>query len=162
MNYSQQYAPQQYAPQQYAPQQYAPQQYAPQQYAEPEKKSEGIPDWVKGLVVAAIIVGILLLIFKDDIFGSDYPTEWACVAGVDTPIRRENNANNDISCMSENAKDCVWGNCEEKLLLYAIPENAEKIKPLVCGAMHTAEYGGPGYGTPEHWCEMGNGLIAKI
>jgi hypothetical protein len=66
-----------------------------------------------------------------------------------------------VSCLSENANDCVWGNCNERLAYYSDPANAARIKPLVCGSMHQAAYGEPGYGDPEHWCYKGNNLIPR-
>lgn len=87
-----------------------------------------------------------------------YPTDWQCVAGIDTPIRRENNANNDISCMATNGKDCLWGNCASQL---SANMNATNLKPLTCGAPHQALYGITGYDTTGHWCANGLNLIPK-
>ncbi len=91
-----------------------------------------------------------------------YPTDWSCVGDIDVPIRREANPANDISCMAENGRDCVWGDCKEKLRYYSMPENSGKINPLMCGPMHASLYGDAGYTNPAHWCAKGNTLISKI
>jgi len=91
-----------------------------------------------------------------------YPTKWTCAQDIDVPIRREDNANNDISCLSENAKDCLWGDCNEKLRAYSLPENVNKVRPLVCGTMHESIYGETGYTRPIHWCYKGNLQVPKL
>ena len=77
------------------------------------------------------------------------PTEWKCLAGMPSPLRR--NEDGEIECMSYNARDCLWGNdatCKNLLT------NANKaaIRPLVCGADHAQKWGGPGYDNAGHWC----------
>ena len=88
-----------------------------------------------------------------------YPSPWKCNAGIDVPLRRENNANKDISCMSLNAKDCLWGSCATKLAQY---KNDPNLKPLACGAGHQAAWGSPGYNNPAHWCYKGNNMVPKV
>lgn len=103
-------------------------------------------------VLAAAVLFILYKMSNPTLL-TKYPTNWTCVAGIDVPIRRENNLNNDISCLSENAKDCLWGDCNEKLRLYSLPENSNKVHPLVC----TVE----DYKYQNHWCNNGNNQIPR-
>ncbi len=84
---------------------------------------------------------------------------WTCLDGIDVPIRRDLDGN--ISCLAENGKDCVWGGCAEKLKQYALPENAARINPLVCGTAHAQYYGITGYDTQGHWCAVGDNLLAR-
>ena len=76
---------------------------------------------------------------------------WTCVTSMNTPVRLH--VNGDISCMSSNHHDCFWRNTQREC-------NAERntnpstIQPLVCGAMHKAEWGGNGYDTDGHWCNL--------
>jgi len=78
---------------------------------------------------------------------------WKCLSGIPTPIRR--NTDGDIECMSGNNRDCYWQpsdwHCQQ---LVNNPPGA--IAPLICGAMHTQKWGGPGYDNPGHWCYQCN------
>lgn len=134
-----------------------------QQFQQPQRLSNGAK-----LVIAAGILVVIYILFKDSIDAyiaglksPKYPTKWVCAKDIDVPIRRENNASNDISCMSENAKDCLWGDCNEKLRAYSLPENINRVRPLVCGTMHESIYGETGYTRPAHWCYNGNIQIPK-
>lgn len=93
------------------------------------------------------------------------PSEWQCLPGFNVPIRREANAEQDISCMSEDAVNCLWtsDSCPTKLQVYSKPEMVNKIKPLFCGAMAKSIYGITGYeeSNPNHWCYIGNKSIGK-
>ena len=77
------------------------------------------------------------------------PTNWTCLGGIPSPMRRNNNG--EIECMSYNAKDCLWGNNNtcNNLLANA---NWGAIRPLICGADHARKWGGPGSNDPGHWC----------
>ena len=122
------------------------------------------------LAIAAGILIILYLLFKNSVDAyiaglkapppappaSLAPTEWTYVQDIDVPIRREDNANNDMSCLSENTKDCLWGDCNEKLRAYSLPENVNRVNPLVCGTIHESIYGETGYTRPIYWCYKGN------
>jgi hypothetical protein len=88
-----------------------------------------------------------------------YPTNWSCVGDIDVPIRRESNANNDISCLSTDGLNCAWGGCASRLAEFSSRQN--ELKPLVCGAMHQGFYGDTGYDNPIHWCFKGNAGIPK-
>ena len=84
------------------------------------------------------------------------PTDWKCLAGMPTPLRR--NEDGEIACMSYNARDCLWGNdttCKN-LLTNA---NTAAIRPLVCGADHAQKWGGPGYDNAGHWCARADNIL---
>lgn len=60
------------------------------------------------------------------------------------------NANGDPMCMSDNAKDCYWGDRRTQFPMDA------RIRPLVCGNAHRQRWGVTGY-EPEnkaHWCQV--------
>lgn len=88
---------------------------------------------------------------------NSFPTAWQCLDGIDTPLRRENNLAKDVSCMSVNGKDCLWGGCAEQIKSHS--NNPANIQPLTCGAPHQALYGITGYDTQGHWCDVGANLI---
>lgn len=99
-----------------------------------------------------------VLVDKDPIVSqkSGKPTDWKCLPGMPSPIRR--NDGGDIECMSYNAHDCLWGsdaNCKN-LLTNA---NTAAIRPLVCGADHAQKWGGTGYDTPSHWCSRADDIL---
>ena len=88
-----------------------------------------------------------------------YPTDWSCVGDIDVPLRRESNANNDISCLATDGKNCLWGGCASRLAEFSSRQN--ELNPLVCGAMHQGFYGETGSDNPIHWCFKGNAGIPK-
>jgi hypothetical protein len=74
--------------------------------------------------------------------------KWGAVNQV-TPVSL--NPNGDVQCMSENARDCLWGP-DETVCNNHITNPPQNINQLVCGTMHTTQWGGPGYEDPGHWC----------
>ncbi|DBA01633.1 TPA: hypothetical protein N0F65_011389 [Lagenidium giganteum] len=77
---------------------------------------------------------------------------WVCFPEVLVPLRV--NHAGDVECMSDNRRDCFWqqsfSDCQR------LADNAPLgLIPLVCGSAHNTEYGGTGYDTPGHWCQMG-------
>ena len=82
--------------------------------------------------------------------------EWKCVGDINVPLRR--NINNDVECMSQNNRDCLWKNnkteCESLLT-----NKPNDIKPLECGDMHNRVWGSPAYNVPNHWCAKAKQFI---
>ena len=77
--------------------------------------------------------------------------QWKCLTGLSSPLRINNNNDQNVECMSTNARDCMWqGPCES--LRTKPPPN---LDPLTCGVMHTAKWGSSGYDTVGHWCNTG-------
>jgi hypothetical protein len=91
--------------------------------------------------------------FKEDLT-LDLP--WQCVGDINVPLRR--NINNDVECMSQNNRDCLWKNnkteCESLLT-----NKPNDIKPLECGDMHNRVWGSPAYNVPNHWCAKAKNFI---
>jgi hypothetical protein len=87
------------------------------------------------------------------------PAAWQCVDGIlgTLPIRWNNNG--DIECMSKDAIGCMWKNSTSDCNALA-SEPPSKLQPLVCGAMHSAMHGEPGYSKPDHWCTKGRRVFA--
>lgn len=85
------------------------------------------------------------------------PTQWTCLPGMPSPMRK--NGDGDVECMSTNARDCLWSSdagCQQTL---ARPPG--NIRPLVCGDMHTRQWGGPGYDNAGHWCYRAKNIIKQ-
>lgn len=89
-----------------------------------------------------------------------YPTQWQCLPGFSEVLRRENNANRDLSCASVNGRDCyrAGGTCEQSL---AQVRAMASVNTLTCGDDHRSKHGRTGYGWPEHWCTRADPLISK-
>jgi len=51
------------------------------------------------------------------------------------------------ACASYDQHNCLWGVPLADL-------DFSKLKPLVCGEMHRAQYGATGYENPKHWCNL--------
>jgi hypothetical protein len=83
------------------------------------------------------------------------PTEWRCLGGMPTPLRRNNDG--EIECMSTNAKDCLWGDHNSCQRLLTSPPGG--IRPLVCGIDHARKWGGPGYEHVDHWCARADKIL---
>ena len=83
-------------------------------------------------------------------------TDWQCVTGIKVPLRM--NGRGDIECASTNNKDCFWKGCDTEQIEKAIVHQGTA---LACGTEHAEKHGGPGYGSPNHWCEKGLKEIQK-
>jgi hypothetical protein len=84
-------------------------------------------------------------------------TAWRCVPGVPVPVRM---FDNDVACLSYNAKDCLWprgrgSSCEATLRTM----DGARVAPLRCGKDHEQLYGRTGYSTPRHWCHTADGAL---
>lgn len=73
------------------------------------------------------------------------PSDWQCVPGISTPVRL---SGGDVECASNNGRDCLWGTCQGA----GATQPSGQMAPLACGDDHTAQWGGPGYNNPRHWC----------
>jgi len=85
------------------------------------------------------------------------PTPWVCLPEMPSPIHK--NSDGDVECMSTNHHDCLWSSdagCQQ-----TVARPPENIQPLVCGAMHNREWGGPGYDNPGHWCARAKNMIQQ-
>jgi hypothetical protein len=82
--------------------------------------------------------------------------EWTCGGdkGISDIPFRLNIKSGDMECFSTNGKDCAWGNGTSPACETYMADNAADLKPLTCGPMHNSIYGGPGYGTANHWCDI--------
>ncbi|RHY21338.1 hypothetical protein DYB32_009840 [Aphanomyces invadans] len=88
------------------------------------------------------------------------PTAWTCVPNVSTPVR-VNPTTGEVECMSSNHHDCLWqSSAEDCQALVDTRAPAASIDPVACGAMHQVEWGDPGYGTANHWCELSRKALA--
>jgi hypothetical protein len=86
------------------------------------------------------------------------PTPWQCLPGMPTPMRK--NGDGDVECMSFNARDCTWTS-DAQCPNYIGFQNHPHLNPLVCGNMHTRQWGGPGYDNPGHWCARAKNIIKQ-
>lgn len=85
------------------------------------------------------------------------PTPWVCLPGMPSPIHK--NEDGDVECMSVNGRDCLWSSdagCQQ-----TVARPPGNINPLVCGDMHTRQWGGPGYDNPGHWCARAKNMIQQ-
>jgi hypothetical protein len=93
-----------------------------------------------------------------ELFRSGLDDKWRCISDIGVPLRK--NAAGDVECMSENNRDCMWGDMARcKQLLNWNPPPGQ-IKPLACGAMHTQKWGGSGYDNAAHWCRRGRDWVS--
>ncbi|KXS21727.1 hypothetical protein M427DRAFT_27311 [Gonapodya prolifera JEL478] len=85
-------------------------------------------------------------------------TPWECLIGSTWPYAiRENTTTQDIECLSYDGKNCsAFGNdmCPRTIL----ESTGRAITPLACGAQHLSIFGGTGYSTPGHWCDLARQL----
>lgn len=81
--------------------------------------------------------------------GKNAMPNWRCLTGINVPLRK--NVGGDVECMSQNNKDCLWKGNEIECNNLVLNEPAN-LKPLACGEMHKAQWGGIGYDNPAHWC----------
>lgn len=118
-----------------------------------EKKSHA--GWyIAGAIVVAVI-GILVFSYVATRPPKTYPTAWECIPGVNVPLKRVLNLGNDIACLSEDGRNCIWtGNCEENLAKYKTQPYMAMVNPLVCQPHE--------YSDPNHWCYKGNKAITKF
>jgi hypothetical protein len=83
-------------------------------------------------------------------------TAWQCVPGFLVPLRT--NEVGDVECFSKSNKHCMWGACNDALLVEA---SQHEVTSLSCGAEHKVKWGGTGYGISSHWCAAGRKFMGK-
>jgi hypothetical protein len=74
---------------------------------------------------------------------------WLCIPDITSPMRL--NPLGNPECLSNNARDCLWGSVSCSSIQVYYPTTTP-INPLVCGKMHQSTYGDTGYGNTLHWC----------
>ncbi|KAF0720297.1 Aste57867_416 [Aphanomyces stellatus] len=84
------------------------------------------------------------------------PPTWTCLPGINTPLRI-GPTSGEVECMSANHHDCHWQGSAEDCQILADTNPPSGVDPLICGAFHNKEWGVPGYGDPNHWCDKAKG-----
>jgi len=56
-------------------------------------------------------------------------------------------ANGNPACASYDGQNCLWGQNKSQIQF-------DRLRPLVCGANHRAQWGVTGYENPKHWCNL--------
>ena len=86
---------------------------------------------------------------------------WRCIAGVNVPIRVNDQGN--IECMSRNGRECFWPGgkvpqrtCEAVLEAW---RDYAQMQPLACGRAYKRVYRFTGYGRKTHWCSKGRAAL---
>ena len=82
-------------------------------------------------------------------------TPWQCLNNINVPVRM--NEEGDVECYSKSNRHCMWGACNDALLIDA---NTHVSTSLSCGAEHKEKWRITGYaGT--HWCNRGRNILSK-
>jgi hypothetical protein len=56
-------------------------------------------------------------------------------------------ASGNPACASYDGQNCLWGQNKSQIQF-------DRLRPLVCGANHRAQWGVTGYENPRHWCNL--------
>ena len=61
-------------------------------------------------------------------------------------------ASGNPACASYDGQNCLWGQDKSQIQF-------DRLRPLVCGPNHRAQWGVTGYENPAHWCNLAKRVV---